>query len=68
MVTPSKTKTIGDWTAREVAELARRLEDDDYEFAFDALADWQVLKALQYRRPELVDAYVHLLELEADKP
>ncbi|MBW4697372.1 MAG: DUF2555 domain-containing protein [Aphanocapsa lilacina HA4352-LM1] len=67
VVIPSTTKTLADWTPQEVAELARRLENDDYEHAFDALADWQVLKALQYRRPQLVDAYVHLLELEEDE-
>jgi hypothetical protein len=67
MVTTSKTRTLEAWTPEEVAELARRLENDDYERAFDALQDWQILKALQYRRPELVDAYVHLLEIEEDE-
>ncbi|WP_041244084.1 DUF2555 domain-containing protein [Gloeobacter kilaueensis] len=67
MATSSRTKTLEDWTPQDVAELARRLEEDSYEHAFDALADWQVLKALQYRRPHLVDAYVHLLELEEDE-
>lgn len=67
MTVSTKTKSLADWTSEQVAELARRLENDDYERAFDALTDWQVLKALQYRRPELVDAYLHLLELEEDQ-
>ncbi len=67
MSAQTPVKTLEDWTPEEVAELARRLENDAYEHAFDALSDWQVLKALQYRRPRLVDAYVHLLELEEDE-
>jgi hypothetical protein len=66
-MTQTKSKSLADWTPEQVAELARRLENDDYERAFDALADWQVLKALQYRRPDLVDPWVHLLELEEDE-
>ena len=46
------------------AELARRLEDDDYPSPFDALADWHLLRALAIHRPELARPYVHLVDQE----
>lgn len=51
-------------TEEDVAELANRLEDDDYETAFAGLDDWHLLRAIAFQRPELVDPYVHLLDLE----
>jgi hypothetical protein len=52
-------------TEEDVAELANRLEDDDYEDAFAGLDDWHLLRAIAFQRPELVDPYLHLLDLEA---
>lgn len=48
----------------EVAELANRLEQDNYTNAFDGLNDWHLLRAIAFQRPELVEPYVHLLDLE----
>ena len=47
-----------------IAELAQRLEDDDYPTPFAGLADWHLLRALAIHRPELVGPYVHLVDQE----
>ena len=47
-----------------VADLARRLEDDDYVTPFAGLADWHLLRALAIHRPELTFPYVHLIDQE----
>ncbi len=50
--------------AAEVTELATRLEQDNYTNAFDGLNDWHLLRAIAFQRPELVEPYVHILDLE----
>ena len=55
---------IAAMTAAEVAQLATRLEQDNYTHAFDGLNDWHLLRAIAFQRPELVEPYVHLLDLE----
>ncbi len=52
-------------TEVEVAELATRLEQDDYDNAFDGLNDWHLLRAIAFQRPELVEPYLYLLDLES---
>lgn len=52
-------------TEADVAELAARLEQDDYTNAFDGLNDWHLLRAIAFQRPELVEPYLYLLDLEA---
>lgn len=52
-------------TAEEVAELATRLEQDAYADVFEGLQDWHLLRAIAFHRPELVEPYLHLLDLEA---
>lgn len=52
-------------TAGDVAELAARLERDDYANAFEGLDDWHLLRSIAFQRPELVEPYIHLLDLEA---
>ncbi|MEM0981420.1 MAG: DUF2555 domain-containing protein [Cyanobacteria bacterium P01_H01_bin.58] len=47
-----------------VAELAKRLEQDAYDNAFEGLQDWHLLRALAFQRPELVKNYTHLLDIE----
>ena len=47
-----------------VADLARRLEDDDYASPFDGLGDWHLMRALAIHRPELARPYVHLVDQE----
>ncbi|HIK27736.1 MAG: DUF2555 domain-containing protein [Oscillatoriaceae bacterium SKW80] len=56
---------IAAMTPADVARLAARLEEDDYPNAFDGLNDWHLLRALAFQRPELVEPYLHLLDLEA---
>ncbi|WP_373525791.1 DUF2555 domain-containing protein [Nostoc sp.] len=58
-------KEIAAITAAEVEELATRLELDNYSNAFEGLNDWHLLRAIAFQRPELVEAYIYLLDLEA---
>jgi Protein of unknown function (DUF2555) len=57
-------KEIAAMTAAEVEELATRLELDNYNNAFEGLNDWHLLRAIAFQRPELVEPYIHLLDLE----
>lgn len=52
-------------TESDVTQLAQRLENDEYDSPFAALDDWHLLRALAFQRPELVDSYLYLLDLEA---
>ena len=51
-------------TAAEVEDLAMRLEQDNYTNAFDGLNDWHLLRAIAFQRPELVEPYIYLLDLD----
>lgn len=57
-------KEIAVMTSQEVEQLATRLEQDNYSNAFEGLDDWHVLRAIAFQRPELVEPYIHLLDLE----
>ncbi|MGB3768993.1 MAG: DUF2555 domain-containing protein [Phormidesmis sp.] len=59
------TEEIAKMTPNDVAELAQRLEQDAYETAFEGLKDWHRLRAVAFQRSELVEPYMHLLDLEA---
>lgn len=52
-------------TVEEVAAIATRLEQDEYSNAFEGLQDWHLLRAIAFRRPDLVEPYLYLLDLEA---
>ncbi len=52
-------------TETDIAELATRLEQDAYTDAFEGLKDWHLLRAIAFQRPELVEQYLYLLDLEA---
>ncbi|CAN1212427.1 DUF2555 domain-containing protein [Tumidithrix helvetica PCC 7403] len=52
-------------TAADVAELAARLEADDYPSAFESLQDWHTLRALAFKGSNLIEPYYHLLDMEA---
>ena len=56
---------IAQMTPDDVAELAQRLEQDEYATAFEGLQDWHRLRAVAFQRSELVEPYMHLLDLEA---
>jgi uncharacterized protein (DUF849 family) len=67
MTVLTKTREdISAMTADDVANLAARLEEDDYSSPFEALQDWHLLRAIAFQRQELVEPYYYLLELEAD--
>jgi uncharacterized protein (DUF849 family) len=57
-------KDISAITTADVKELANRLEEDDYSNAFEGLNDWHLLRAIAFQRPELVEPYIYLLDLE----
>lgn len=61
------TKTpqeIEHMSASDVADLATRLEQDDYTSPFEALKDWHLLRAIALQRQDLVEPYLHLLDFE----
>ncbi|MEA5441727.1 DUF2555 domain-containing protein [Cyanobium gracile] len=60
-ITPERLAAFDD---ASIAELARRLEDDDYPTPFAGLADWHLLRALAIHRPDLIQPYVHLVDQE----
>ncbi|MEM6425559.1 MAG: DUF2555 domain-containing protein, partial [Cyanobacteria bacterium P01_D01_bin.128] len=51
-------------TQESVAELAKRLEQDAYDSAFEGLKDWHLLRAIAFQRPEMAEPYRHLLDIE----
>ncbi|MDZ7970197.1 MULTISPECIES: protein IsiD [unclassified Nostoc] len=57
-------KEIAAMSAVEVEKLATRLELDNYSNAFEGLNDWHLLRAIAFQRPELVEPYIYLLDLE----
>lgn len=57
-------ESVSAMTQASVAELAKRLEQDAYDSAFDGLKDWHLLRAVAFQRPELVQNYTHLLDNE----
>lgn len=59
------TQEIAQMTSADVAQLAQRLEQDEYDSAFEGLKDWHRLRAVAFQRSELVEPYMHLLDLEA---
>jgi hypothetical protein len=58
------TQQIAKLTTEEVDQLAKRLEQDAYESAFEGLQDWHLLRSIAFQRPELAEPYIHLLDLE----
>lgn len=55
---------IATMSVTDVEDLANRLELDNYSNAFEGLNDWHLLRAIAFQRPELVEPYIHLLDLE----
>ena len=52
-------------TPEEVAQVATRLEQDEYSNPFAGLQDWHLLRAIAFHRPELIEPYLYLLDIEA---
>lgn len=66
MTIPSLSKQdVCALTATDIAELAGRLEQDDYANPFEALEDWHLLRAIAFQHPELAEPYLYLLDLES---
>ena len=57
-------KDVATATDTDVADLAQRLEQDDYSNPFDGLNDWHLLRAIAFQRPDMVEPYLYLLEME----
>ncbi|MDJ0554077.1 MAG: DUF2555 domain-containing protein [Microcoleaceae cyanobacterium MO_207.B10] len=64
-ITRSSYDEVSSLTIEDVGKLALRLEEDDYTNPFDGLNDWHLLRAIAFQRPELIEPYIHLLDLEA---
>ncbi len=62
--TPISAERLEAFDEAAIAELARRLEEDDYPTPFASLQDWHLLRALAIHRPELAEPYVHLVDQE----
>ena len=60
-ITPERLAAFDD---ASIAELAQRLEEDDYPTPFAGLADWHLLRAMAIHRTELIQPYVHLVDQE----
>ena len=45
-------------------QIAKRLEEDNFNTPFDVLKDLHLLRDLAINRPELTTNYVHLLDQE----
>ncbi|MFM8293029.1 MAG: DUF2555 domain-containing protein [Microcystaceae cyanobacterium] len=58
-------RKIADLTKEDVANLAERLETDDYSSPFEALQDWHLLRAIAFQRQDLAEPYLYLLDIEA---
>lgn len=56
---------VANMTATEIAALAQRLDQDEYTSPFEGLQDWHLLRAIAFQRPEMVEPYLYLLDLEA---
>jgi Protein of unknown function (DUF2555) len=56
---------VNNLTPEDVEQLAARLEEDAYSNPFDGLEDWHLLRAVAFQKPELVEPYLHLLDMEA---
>ena len=55
---------VNSFDEKMTLELAKRLEDDNYNTPFDGLKDWHLLRSLAINRPELTSDYIHLLDQE----
>jgi Protein of unknown function (DUF2555) len=65
MSTQLLVKNVTSFTPEDVEQLAARLEEDAYSNPFDGLEDWHLLRAVAFQKPELVEPYLHLLDMEA---
>ena len=66
--TPSNSKITEElllkFDDQRTAQLAKKLEQEDYSNPFESLDDWHLLRALAIHRPELTLNYHHLIDQE----
>ena len=55
---------VNSFDAEMTLELAKRLEEDNYNTPFNCLNGWHLLRALAINKPELTTNYIHLLDQE----
>jgi hypothetical protein len=60
----ASSQAIANMTETDLAALAKRLEQDEYTSAFEGLKDWHLLRAIAFQRPDMVQPYIYLLDLE----
>ncbi|MEM8640746.1 MAG: DUF2555 domain-containing protein [Cyanobacteria bacterium P01_G01_bin.54] len=60
----SPTRDFNAMTTEDVAQLANRLEQDDYNSPFAALEDWHLLRSIAFHNLALVEPYLYLLDIE----
>ena len=60
-----KEEDYANITPEQVADIAKRLEQDEYNSAFEGLQDWHLLRAIAFHRQDLVEPYLYLLDLES---
>ena len=60
-ITPERLEAFDE---SAIAELAQRLDEDDYPNPFAGLSDWHLLRSLAIHRPELTRPYLHLVDQE----
>jgi hypothetical protein len=65
MTVQNSQRNVSQMTADDVAQLASRLERDDYANPFAALEDWHLLRAIAFHDASLVQPYLYLLDMEA---
>jgi Protein of unknown function (DUF2555) len=61
---PFSEQDIARMSTEAIADLAKRLEQDEYANAFEGLNDWHLLRAIAFQRPELAEPYLYLLDIE----
>jgi len=63
-VSTTTPERLAAFDEQSIAELAQRLENDDYPTPFAGLEDWHLIRALAIHRPDLTRPYVHLVDQE----
>tara|TARA_B100000941_G_scaffold33049_1_gene19717 strand:- start:21 stop:242 length:222 start_codon:yes stop_codon:yes gene_type:complete len=59
-----RKELVNSFDVEMALELAKRLEEDDYNTPFDGLKDLHLLRALTINRTELTTNYIHILDQE----
>ena len=57
-------KLVNSFNEEMTLELAKRLEEDNYNNPFDSFKDLHLLRVLGINRPKLTTNYIHLLDQE----